>query len=254
MRKITWSRASLCGVKTPVASLVIALITLSLQTGQAEAQWGMGYGMFNFNYVPQEVSFLNKRSLELTNKATMGPRQNNVYANNPNSYINHLHDGGYLDKYDVSTQRSIEASIGRYSEDYPTRTPAPRPVATNPPRTPAPAVPYLPLSSFFDRYSKLVWPDVAPTWGDLADKRNTSDLASLAVMNEYNLKGLAALSTVTDARTKLLDYGRPALEYVRQNSTPRLADTFHMFLLSLYESLAQAATVPKTATPPAAPN
>ena len=58
---------------------------------------------------------------------------------------------------------------------------------------------------------------------------------------------------MTDARAKLLDYGRPALQYIRDNATPRIADTFHLFLLSLYESLAQAATVPKPRATPAAP-
>jgi hypothetical protein len=37
---------------------------------------------------------------------------------------------------------------------------------------------------------------------------------------------------------------------IRTYTTPRVADTFHLFLLSLYESLAQAANPPKT--PPAA--
>jgi len=54
----------------------------------------------------------------------------------------------------------------------------------------------------------------------------------------------ASLSTVTQARQKLLDYGRPALKEIRQSATPRIADTFHLFLLSLYESLAQAANAP----------
>jgi hypothetical protein len=30
---------------------------------------------------------------------------------------------------------------------------------------------------------------------------------------------------------------------MRDNTTPRIADTFHLFMLSLYDSLGQAATV-----------
>ena len=45
---------------------------------------------------------------------------------------------------------------------------------------------------------------------------------------------------MTEARQKLLDYGRPALKYVRTHETPRVADSFHGFLLMLYDSLAQA--------------
>ncbi len=58
---------------------------------------------------------------------------------------------------------------------------------------------------------------------------------------------------MTDARSKLVDYGRPALEYIRDNSTPRIADTFHLFLLSLYDSLGQAATVPRQGGPASTP-
>src|SRR5437588_152801 len=60
----------------------------------------------------------------------------------------------------------------------------------------------------------------------------------------------ASLTTVTDARQKLLGYGQPALKAIRTQATPRIADTFHLFLLSLYESLAQAATPPGSAPGP----
>jgi len=229
--------------------LIAMAALLALSAGRAEAQWGFGFG--GFNYQPPEVGFLNSRSLALTAKAH-GPTQNNAYANNPNAYVNHLHDEGYLDRYDVATRRSIESSVGRYGESFSARpTPAPaQPVA--PPQPPA--SPDLALSSFFDRYAKLAWPGVAPSLGELGQKKEVSDLSSAAVLNEYNLKGLATLSNVTEARTKLLDYGKPALQYVRENSTPRLADSFHLFLLSLYESIGQAATRPKTPEPAAKPN
>ena len=241
----------------PRASATLFTITAmsaALMAGRAEAQFGYGYGGFGgygfgFNYQPPEIGFINQKSLLNASQATMGPVQNNAYANNPNSYFNHLHDDGLLDRYDVGTRRSIEASVGRYSDGPPpSRTPPPTSpgVAAAPPPPPP-----LPLSGFFDRYQKLVWPDFSPTFGPLATARTTSDQASLAVFNEYNICGLALVSTVTDARSKLLDYGRPALKYVRENTTPRVADGFHLFLLSLYESLAQAATIPKPATPSA---
>jgi hypothetical protein len=46
---------------------------------------------------------------------------------------------------------------------------------------------------------------------------------------------------VASAREALIAYGQPALQYLRETSTARVADTFHLFLLSLYDSLAQAA-------------
>ena len=56
--------------------------------------------------------------------------------------------------------------------------------------------------------------------------------------------GPATLASVTDARSKLIAYGQPALKLVRDHSSPMIADTFHAFLLSLYDSLAAAATPP----------
>jgi hypothetical protein len=225
--------------------------------GRAEAQFGFGgfggYGFAN-QYGMQNEQMLNSWALQNGAKATMGPKQNNVYSGNPNAYINHLHDAGFLDKYDVGTRRQIEASIGRYSDGPPpsyyrslASQPAPEPASA--PAPAQPAAPNLPLSTFFDRYQKLVWPGESPDYGALGASRATADLACLAVLNDYNLRGLAQVSTVTEARTKVVDYGRPALQYIRDNSTPRVADTFHLFLLSLYDSLGQAATVPKPAAP-----
>ena len=54
---------------------------------------------------------------------------------------------------------------------------------------------------------------------------------------------------MTFAREKLLVYGQPALQVIRSTTTPRIAENFHNFLLSLYDSLAQAANPPEvTAT------
>ena len=115
-------------------------------------------------------------------------------------------------------------------------------------RRPRPG-PSSPITSFFNRDEVLVWPADSPISGDLGPKRATSDKASLAVLHEYNRQGLASIATATEARNKLLDYGRPALKFLRGHSTVRLADTFHLFLLSLYESLEQATTGPQARRP-----
>lgn len=70
------------------------------------------------------------------------------------------------------------------------------------------------------------------------------------MLEESRLHGVASIATVTAARQKLLDYGRPALQDVRASATPRVADTFHLFLLSLYDSLAQAASPPESTPGP----
>jgi hypothetical protein len=248
------------GVSLPRAIALAAFaVPVAWPAAQARAQFGYGFGL-GFNQQSwQTHQLINSWALQNGAKATMGPVQNNVYAGNPNAYVNRLRDPGYLDQWDVGTRREIEASIGRFSDGPPpsylrtvSRNTAPAPsAAPAQPATPPQTGPVVPLSSFFDRYQKLIWPSDAPVFGDLAGKRSAADLACLAVLNDYTLRGLAQVSTVTEARSKLIDYGRPALQYMRDNSTPRIADTFHLFLLSLYESLAQAATVPKAAAAPA---
>ena len=110
----------------------------------------------------------------------------------------------------------------------------------------------IPPRNFFDASRKLVRPGGAPAAAGLKEKRAIFERASLAVLEESRQQGVASIATVTAARQKLLDYGRPALQQVRASSTPRVADTFHHFLLSLYESLARSAAPPEI-TPGSAP-
>jgi hypothetical protein len=237
-------------------ALAAFAVPFAWPAAQARAQFGYGWG-FGFNQQSwQTHQLLNSWALQNGARATMGPVQNNVYAGNPNAYVNRLGAPGRLDQWDVGTRREIESRIGRFSDGPPPSQLRSVSQNTAPaaPAQPAPAQPegpVVPQSSFFDRYQKLIWPSDAPVYGDLAGKRSAADLACLAVLNDYTLRGLAQVSTVTEARSRLIDYGRPALQYMRDNSTPRVADTFHLFLLSLYESLAQAATVPKATTTPA---
>src|ERR1700761_9587801 len=82
---------------------------MGLAPGRATAQFGFGgfgWGYWSPPSMPEPT--LNSWALQNGAKATMGPVQHNVYANNPNAYINHLHDDGYLEKYDVGSRREIE--------------------------------------------------------------------------------------------------------------------------------------------------
>jgi hypothetical protein len=214
--------------------LAMALVPW-LVPGRAEAQWGfgIGWGAPAFNSVPSPTDYLNQRALVAASRAS-GPASNSVYADSPNAYYNKIRDnsdalGGH---YDYETRRSAsEARIARSARASATAAPA-KGVTT--PR------PVVPIISFFNRDEVLVWPADAPINDELGPKRATSDNASLAVLHEYNRLGLASIATATEARNNLLGYGRPALKFVRDHSTVRLSDTFHLFLLSLYESLEQA--------------
>jgi hypothetical protein len=213
---------------------------------RAQAQFGFGGGGFGggwgfglFRPVPAPETFIN--SLALTNAAhPPALPSRNVYANNSNSYLNHVRDNGFTDRYSVNRDEmpSYRRAQGLTSQ----------PVAPQAP-TPAPA---LPLSSFYNAENVLVWPGDSPLEGDLKEKRAVFDKSSAAVLSETKKDGVASMSSVTDARNKLLDYGRPALAYTRAHDTARISDSFHMFMLSLYESLAQAIN-PAPATAGTAP-
>ena len=224
--------------KLAAAIFAVAVVLLA-SPGSANAQFGFGggfggfgYGGFGFRSVPTPESYLYSKSLIDASRPVNAPSRD-VYANNPNSFINHLRDNGFVDRYSVDRR---EIPQYRY---------AARPRARE--REVAPQSPNIPLSSFYNADNKLVWPGDAPLEGDMKQKREISDQACGTVLLETKQNGVAALASVTDARQKLLEYGRPALQHLRVHETPRIADTFHMFLLSLYESLAQAATPAATA-------
>jgi hypothetical protein len=221
---------------------------------RAEAQWGGGFGggwgWGGFSQVPKPESFINSKALIDAGRDTHIPSRD-VYANNSNSYINHIRDNGFVERFDVARR---EPSHYRYAQPPTTQT---SPGVTQTAMTVAQQMPSLPLASFYDAQGQIVWPADSPVADGLKEKRTVFDQASLLALAETKKSGVASIATVTDARQKLLDYGRPALHYVRTHETPRLADGFHLFLLSLYESLAQAvnptATAAATPVTPTAP-
>ena len=79
--------------------------------------WGASDGdLVGFNQVPKPESFFYSKALIDAGRDTHIPSRN-VYANNPNSYINHIRDNGFVERYDVARQRSLLLSL---------RAPSPR--------------------------------------------------------------------------------------------------------------------------------
>jgi len=201
-----------------------------------------------FNSVPSPGNFLNDRALNQAARGIQSRPSHSPLSGNPNAYFNRIRDNGLVPHYDVQSrqppayQPAPRSSLGLTSS---TRT-APQPVTVSPASQPAQAQPaqrpLLPVASFFDSEQRLIWPGESPVHGDLKEKRDSSDQASLVVLNETKQQGVASITSVAEARQRLLDYGQPALQALRQDQTPRIADSFHHFLLSLYESLAQTAT------------
>ncbi len=203
---------------------------------------GLRVGMGWLQSGPQTRELFVSKALVDAGRDTHIPSRN-AYANNPNSYINHIRDNGFVERYDVARR---DPSYYRYAAQ-PSRSQS---TTTTPTAMTVPQqAPSLPLASFYNPEGHIVWPADAPTAGDLQEKRSAFDQASHNVLEELKKSNVASIATVTDARQKLLDYGRPGLQYVRAHETPRVADTYHLFLLSLYESLAQAVNPTTTAAP-----
>jgi hypothetical protein len=223
---------------------VVAAVASVSGAGRAQAQGGFGGGGLGFGfwggnlipYVQQPGNYLNQVSLaQIARGPSSHPMSNGshmYYAGNPNSYINHVRDNGFVDRYYPDRR---EPSYYGYSARPPAQRMTPTAGAAGRTR------PMVPLPSFYNAQNQLIWPGDSPTAGDLKEKRGAFDKASLTVLDEAKQNGVASIASVTEARQKLLDYGRPALKYVREHETPRVADSFHIFLLSLYDSLAQAA-------------
>ena len=218
-----------------VAVVVGLAAWLGLGAGPAGAQgFGFGYGGFgyNFHYTPPSVSFLNQHSLATTAAAAASKPQALVapddnYGRTPAASL-----PPFSDRYNVESRRQYledRYALGQAGDGPP--TPAP-----------APARRSHPISSFFAKDGTLVWPIDAPTYNDLGPKRAAADRAALEVLNETANGNAASVAAVTDARNKLLEYGRPALAYARSKESSQTADSFHRFLLSLYDSLGRSAT------------
>jgi hypothetical protein len=107
------------------------------------------------------------------------------------------------------------------------------------PSAPARQIPA--LLSLVDAANRIVWPADAPAEGDLGPKRQVADQATSRVAAEVRAQGTAAMTSVAEARKELVDYGQPALQQLRTTTTPAVSESFHSFLLTLYQSLAQAA-------------
>src|SRR5271166_5021506 len=232
-------------------ALLMVIAALGPGTRSARAQYGtctgmgmgMGMGMGGFHYASSPADYLNQRARPNAARAGAPATQGSI-AGSPNAYYNKVRDDGFVPHYDrrfgqPPAERSQHpGSLGDQVNRQPVVDST---AASSRPKQ------VIPLSNFFDASQKLVWAGEAPAEVGLKEKRAIFERASLAVLEESRQQGVASIATVTAARQKLLDYGRPALQQVRASSTPQVADTFHHFLLSLYDSLARSAAPPEIA-------
>jgi hypothetical protein len=229
--------------------LVLLAATAATMSGAREARaiYGMDMGFFGgFNPVPSPTQFINSHALIRAGQGSTAPGPLRI-TNHPDSAANRAQNSGFSSHYGLESRRSPAFEVDR-------RRPSGLISQTSNNQTrPAPATaptrPVFPIGSFFDASRRLVWPSDSPVADDLHSKRDISDQACLVVVDKVEKYRLAPITLVTDAREKLLAYGQPALQVIRSSTTPRIAESFHNFLLSLYDSLAQAANPPEiTAT------
>jgi hypothetical protein len=226
--------------------ILAGIIAIEGAASRAEADWyPEGFWGFPVHTTPSSVEFLNQQALNRAAAASAG--SSGVNWDRSKAYSNNTRDPDFF-KLDIETQRAMTDRVARrpsrpQTGSRPAGTAAAVPAAPVAPSA-RQVAPVIPIASFFNQLNQLVWPADAPVMGELGSKRLASDQASLAVLGETKQRGVAQLATVAEARRKLLDYGHPALDYVRANLTARVSDTFHLFLQSLYESLGQAATPP----------
>jgi hypothetical protein len=234
-----------------VRALVMLMVggaSIAMMPGQANAQFGgggmggFGWG-FGFNQVPSPTNFINNATIARMGHVHFGPQQNSPYAGNPNAYFNHAMDNGFVDRYRADRREPSYYGTPSSSSRVPQESPSPAAPAAARPQ------PNLPLASFYKADGQIEWPTEAPAGEGLKQKRDEFDKLSKNVLAELKTSGVASIASVSEARQKLLDYGRPALHYAKEHETPRVVDTFHLFLMSLYESLAQATNPVAVATP-----
>jgi hypothetical protein len=229
-------------------TLLVSVMALGSGSNSAQAQYGMGFGwglgLMGMRQVPSPTDFVNQHALTRAAAGMQAPRSHSPYANNPNAYFNRIRDNGFVSHQDARRRRAPTYRQERLAASGNSGQAAARADA---------AAPRVPLGSFFDPSRRLVWPNDSPITGDLKDKRDVSDQASLAVLEETMRQTVASISSVTYARQKLLAYGQPALQEIRIQATSVIADSFHRFMLSLYDALAQSAG-PEDAVSGTAPN
>jgi hypothetical protein len=223
----TFSRPQRGGLVLAMAALV------GLAPTAAHGQIGYGW-WFGGYQTPSSVQFLNDQALART-RAIAATRSQPQALRAPSRSGR---DTTFFERYDPETRRAMEDRVAR----RPSRASRPAPAAPAPaPADPTPRRHVVALATLFNDQDEVRWPPSAPVEGSLQSLRRASDAASLEVLQETRNRGVAKVASVTEARDRLLDYGRPALALVRSRGDAETEDIFHTFLVALYDSLGAAA-------------
>ncbi|WZO99930.1 hypothetical protein EP7_001548 [Isosphaeraceae bacterium EP7] len=195
--------------------------------------------------------FLNDRALQnaaTARTAQQGGGSGGVQLNSGNMYWNNLRDPAFVERYGAADRaplsRRTTTPLNRAPAVAAAATPAARPAAAQP-STAATSImaPAIVLDAYFDSMGRFRWPADAEIAEDLASKRQRAEAEVVAALREWQASRVTRLQTATTARQALLEFGQPTLQRLRETTSSQVAETFHVFLLGLYNGLEQA-TIP----------
>ena len=86
------------GKRFRLYTLIFVVATAAVEIGKSEAWAIIGFGFDLFRTVPSPTQSINEHSLTRAGADRRLPSRN-VYANNPNSYINRIRDNGFSSHY-----------------------------------------------------------------------------------------------------------------------------------------------------------
>lgn len=150
----------------------------------------------------------------------------------PNAYWNYLREP--VQNYSLTPRNDIRRGV-RGIESASTRSQNSNASKELAAKTKSPKTHFL---GFFDSNGRLVWPNDAPLEGELSGKRAIVDSTLTGLRSEAVSTDPITVSAVVSSRNDLLNYGRPALAYLREYQ-PNRSDSFHKWLLDLYNTLGQ---------------
>lgn len=224
--------------------LAMAMLACLGPSVQAHAQFGFGgYGWGMFQYRSPSVEAINANA-NIRASAAFSARQGQRLTDPGDRFAYRQQQVSFQDRYNFESRQSFQEHLGRPANPRgtpvaTTTRPSPGSVSSSSPGRSTGDVPV--ITSFINANNQVVWPADSPVEGELGPLRRLSDSATIVVANEFRSQGASNLTSVAEARKRLLDYGRPALATIRAESTQAISDTFHRFLLALYDSLARSA-------------
>jgi hypothetical protein len=210
--------------------LILLAVICLISQNPARAQFG-GFGFGGPFFGPAYAPFVSPTMLVQDRKPitqNVGGPVTTAPAN-PNAYWNYTRDNSQ--SFAFTPRSDLRRGVRGIDSASTRRVSTPNSKSEKPGIKPADH-----FLGFFASNGQLVWPADSPLEGDLSGKRSAVDAAMSDLRMEVKAKTNFKVSSIVQSRNTLLDYGRPALAQIRE-SQPSRADSFHAWMLDLYNTL-----------------